>query len=75
MADADVVEVEMQLAGSPAEVYRYWTSPGWYRRWMGALVRLDPVPGGEYFVQMNDGFAAMGTFTEVDPPRRDCAAP
>ena len=53
MAGADVVEVEMQLAGSPAEVYRYWTSPDWYRRWMGALVRLDPVPGGEYFVQMN----------------------
>ena len=70
VADADVVEVEMQLAGSPAEVYRYWTSPDWYRRWMGALVRLNPTSGGEYFVQMNDGFAAVGTFTEVDPPRR-----
>jgi uncharacterized protein YndB with AHSA1/START domain len=37
---------------------------------MGRSARLDPHPGGEYFVQMNDGFAAMGTFSELDPPRR-----
>ncbi len=37
---------------------------------MGRSVRLDPRPGGEYFVQMNDGFAAMGAFHELDPPWR-----
>ena len=69
MINADMVEVELQLAASPADVYRYWTSPDLYPRWMGRSVRLDPSPGGEYFVQMNDGFAAMGAFLEVDPPR------
>ncbi len=70
MATADVVEVEMELAAPPADVYRYWTDPDRYPRWMGRSVRLDPSPGGEYFVQMNDGFAAMGTFLELDPPCR-----
>jgi uncharacterized protein YndB with AHSA1/START domain len=56
VADADFVKVEIELAASPADVYPYWTDPDKYKRWMGRSVRLDPTPGGEYFVQMADGF-------------------
>jgi uncharacterized protein YndB with AHSA1/START domain len=70
MSHADVVTVEVDLASPPAEVYPYWTDPGRYARWMGRSVRLDPRPGGEYFVQMADGFAAMGTFVELQRPCR-----
>jgi uncharacterized protein YndB with AHSA1/START domain len=59
MSHPDVVTVRMDLASPPAEVYPYWTAPERYTRWMGRTVRLNPEPGGEYFVQMNDGFAAM----------------
>jgi uncharacterized protein YndB with AHSA1/START domain len=70
VADAEFVVVKAELAARPAKVYRYWTDPDMYPRWMGRSARLDPNPGGEYFVQMNDGFAAMGTFLALDPPCR-----
>lgn len=37
---------------------------------MGRTVRLDPIPGGDYFVHMADGFAAVGTFIELVPSQR-----
>jgi uncharacterized protein YndB with AHSA1/START domain len=61
-----VVEVEAPVQ----EVFRYWTEPDLYQEWMGRNVRLDPTPGGEYFVEMSDGFAASGRFVALDPPRR-----
>ena len=64
------VTVRMDLAAPPADVYPYWTDPEKYARWMGRTARLDPRPGGEYYVQMNDGFAAMGTFVELQRPAR-----
>jgi uncharacterized protein YndB with AHSA1/START domain len=70
MTNPEVVELEVELDAPPAEVYRYWTEADLYPRWMGRSARLDPNPGGEYFVQMKDGFAAMGTFCELDPPWR-----
>lgn len=70
MSDNDFVDVRVELAAAPIEVYRYWTESERYRLWMGRSVRLDAVPGGEYFVEMNDGFAAVGTFLVLDPPRR-----
>jgi uncharacterized protein YndB with AHSA1/START domain len=69
MSHPDVVTVRMDLACPPADVYPYWTDPGRYARWMGRTVRLSARPGGEYFVQMPDGFAAMGTFVELEQPR------
>jgi uncharacterized protein YndB with AHSA1/START domain len=70
MSEPEVVEVTVDIAVSPAEAYRYWTDPAWHSRWMGRSVRLDPRPGGEYFVEMNDGFAALGSFVRVEPTRR-----
>jgi uncharacterized protein YndB with AHSA1/START domain len=70
MSDNDVVDVEVELAAAPFEVYRYWTESDRYRLWMGRSVRLEAIPGGEYFVEMNDGFAAAGAFLVLEPPRR-----
>jgi uncharacterized protein YndB with AHSA1/START domain len=70
MADNDVVVVEITLAASPTDVYHYWTDPGRYKPWIGRTVLLDPRPGGEFFIRMTDGFAAMGTFVNVASPDR-----
>jgi uncharacterized protein YndB with AHSA1/START domain len=70
MADNEIVEAGARLAAPPAEVYLFWVDPSRYTSWMGRSARLDPVPGGEYFVEMNDGFAAMGSFVAVQPPHR-----
>ncbi|HTR94846.1 MAG TPA: SRPBCC family protein [Trebonia sp.] len=37
---------------------------------MGAIAVLDAQPGGRYEVAMRDGFRAVGSYAEVDPPHR-----
>ena len=64
------VKVVVEVEAPPQEVYRYWTEPDLHRQWMGRNVRLNPTPGGEYFVEMSDGFAASGRFAVLDPGRR-----
>jgi uncharacterized protein YndB with AHSA1/START domain len=70
MTEQSAVEISLHVAAPPGEVFRYLTEPARYVRWMGSQAALEPVPGGTYRVQMPDGFAAAGTFAEVDPPRR-----
>ncbi len=70
MSEDERVVVAVEIPAPPMEVYRYWTEPDRCRRWMGRTVRLDPTPRGEFFVEMNDGFAAQGTFIALDPGRR-----
>jgi uncharacterized protein YndB with AHSA1/START domain len=64
------VEASVQVAATPEVTFGYLTDPARYIQWMGSHASLDPVPGGTYRVQMADGFAAAGTFTDIDPPRR-----
>jgi uncharacterized protein YndB with AHSA1/START domain len=68
--DPAAIEVSVYIAASPETVFPYFVDPERYVRWMGAGAVLDPVPGGTYRVDMRDGVRAMGTFVEVDPPRR-----
>jgi uncharacterized protein YndB with AHSA1/START domain len=63
-------EVSAQVPAAPAEVLRYFTDPGRFVRWMGAEARLEPVPGGQFYVRMPDGFRAAGEFVRVDPPHQ-----
>ena len=70
MTTVPAAEVTLQVAASPAEVFRYWTDPERYVRWMGAVATLDGRPGGRYEVAMSDGFHAAGRYESVDPPHR-----
>src|SRR5438552_1016112 len=58
----------MNLGSPPEEVYRYWTKPDLYSRWMGCTVRLEPKAGGEYFVQMNEGLRGGGNVHRCQTP-------
>ena len=68
--DAGVFTQELQIAASPEVVYSYFTDPGKMARWMGIDHKLDPVPGGEYRVDINGRDVAVGQFLELDPPSR-----
>lgn len=68
MTERDIVEVSKRLAATPEAVFPYFTDPDRYVAWMGRDAQLEPAPGGVYHVQIGDGFAASGTFLEVDPP-------
>jgi uncharacterized protein YndB with AHSA1/START domain len=69
-APTGTVELSVHIPAPPATVFRYLTDPARYIQWMGSHAALEPAPGGAYRVQMADGFAAAGTFTEVEPPHR-----
>lgn len=69
MTDIAPLDVSVQVPAAPADVFSYLTDPARYVRWMGSKARLEPVPGGVFRLDMADGFAAAGTFTEVAHPR------
>jgi uncharacterized protein YndB with AHSA1/START domain len=66
--------------GSVEEVFRAWTDGELMRRWWGPadfstpVAELDPRPGGHYRLVMQAPggrrMAVVGTYREVDPPRR-----
>jgi uncharacterized protein YndB with AHSA1/START domain len=60
----------VHVGATPETVFPYFTDPARYVEWMGSQAVLEPVPGGVYRIRMNDGFAAAGTFLEVEPPQR-----
>jgi uncharacterized protein YndB with AHSA1/START domain len=68
MTTPGTVEVSVLIPATPATVFPYLTDPVRYIQWMGSQAALEAAPGGAYRVQMADGFAAAGTFTEVEPP-------
>ena len=73
MPDADRADTfthEMHIAASPEIVYSYFTDPAKMARWMGIDHKLDPVPGGEYRVDVNGRDIAVGQFVALEPPSR-----
>lgn len=70
MTGQQIPEVSVHVAATPETVFPYFTVPARYVEWMGSQAVLEPAPGGVYRIRMNDGFAAAGTFLEVEPPQR-----
>jgi uncharacterized protein YndB with AHSA1/START domain len=55
---------------APADVvFDHLTTAEGMTAWMGQRAALDPVPGGEFAVDIN-GTPIRGCYVEVDPPRR-----
>jgi uncharacterized protein YndB with AHSA1/START domain len=66
----DVVEIEVELAAPPEEVFPYLVDGERYARWQGVRAELDARPGGIYRVWMDADTVARGTFLEVESPSR-----
>ncbi len=64
------VVVRQRISGPPDAVFPFLVEPERMLRWMGTEARLKPTPGGEFWVNVNGTDIAVGTYTEVDPPRR-----
>ena len=63
------VEVTMEIAAPPETVFRYFTDPARFARWIGNGSTIDPTPGGALHVVYQGG-AAAGKVVELDPPSR-----
>lgn len=59
----------VDIAAAPERVFEYLTTDSGITSWMGDWARVEPVPGGEFSVNIA-GYGARGVFLEVDPPRR-----
>jgi uncharacterized protein YndB with AHSA1/START domain len=66
----DTVVVLRRIEARPETIFSFFTDPARWLRWQGIEATIEPVPGGEFRVNvLGDGFAS-GRFVEVDPPRR-----
>ena len=59
----------IDIDASPELVFEFLVTEKGMTAWMGQCASLDPVPGGEFAVDIA-GYQARGMFLEVDPPRR-----
>jgi uncharacterized protein YndB with AHSA1/START domain len=70
VSEIDAVVCETLIAADPELVFSFFTEPDKHERWMGQRARLDPRPGGEYAVDLNEFARARGEFVEVVPHSR-----
>ncbi len=66
---AEPIRASVVVDAEPAEVYEYFTVAEAMMLWMGQSSSLDPVPGGEFAVDVN-GVAVRGRYVALEPPNR-----
>lgn len=59
----------IDIDASPEHVFGFLVTDTGMTSWMGQWASLDPVPGGQFAVDVA-GYPVRGMFLEVDPPRR-----
>jgi uncharacterized protein YndB with AHSA1/START domain len=59
----------IEIEAPPEVVFEHLTVAKKMVSWMGQHSRLQPIPGGEFAVDIN-GYLVRGEYLEVDPPRR-----
>jgi uncharacterized protein YndB with AHSA1/START domain len=66
----DLIERELELPASPAEVWQALTDPAWLSAWLADEVALELWPGGDARFQIGDR-VRTGWVEEVTAPPRD----
>ncbi|HEY7606602.1 MAG TPA: SRPBCC domain-containing protein [Actinomycetes bacterium] len=64
------VEVSLTIAARPSTVFRWFTDPARFARWMGVGSVLEAEPGGRLRVGYPTGQVAAGQVMAVEPDRR-----
>jgi uncharacterized protein YndB with AHSA1/START domain len=59
----------VHVDAEPERVFDYFTKPEAILRWMGDYAVLDPVPGGQFTLDIN-GVPVRGRYLAVDRPHR-----
>jgi uncharacterized protein YndB with AHSA1/START domain len=59
----------VDIGADPERVFDYFTEPETILRWMGDYAVLDPVPGGQFTLDIN-GVPVRGRYLEVERPHR-----
>jgi uncharacterized protein YndB with AHSA1/START domain len=66
----DLIERELELSATPAEVWLALTDPAWLQTWLADEVEIDLWPGGDARFEIG-GRIREGWVEEVTPPVSD----
>ncbi len=66
---AEPLTASVHVKAEPERVFRYFTHPDAMVRWMGDYALLNPIPGGEFAVNI-EGAPIRGRYLEIEPPHR-----
>jgi uncharacterized protein YndB with AHSA1/START domain len=69
MTAAEFSTASVHVDAAPELVFDYFTKPEAILRWMGGYAVLDPVPGGQFTLDIN-GVPVRGRYLAVDRPHR-----
>ncbi|MFV2039557.1 MAG: SRPBCC domain-containing protein [Acidimicrobiales bacterium] len=67
---ADDVATSVRISAPPDAVFDYLVEPAKLMTWMGLEARIDPRPGGRFWLNITGNDRASGQYLEVDRPRR-----
>ena len=68
--DSTVVTRTIHIAARPEIVFAFLIDPVKLRQWKGINATLDPQPGGQFRVALNEQDTIRGEYVEVVPYRR-----
>jgi uncharacterized protein YndB with AHSA1/START domain len=69
MTAGESYTTSVHVDADPERVFDYFTKPEAILRWMGDYAVLDPVPGGQFTLDIN-GVPVRGAYLAVDRPHR-----
>jgi uncharacterized protein YndB with AHSA1/START domain len=69
MTTAESYSASVHVDAAPEWVFDYFTKPEAMLRWMGDYAVLDPVPGGQFTLDIN-GVPVRGRYLAVERPHR-----
>jgi uncharacterized protein YndB with AHSA1/START domain len=61
---------DVRIDADPDVVFDFLVDGDQMVRWMGVSAKLDPIPGGQFRIDVNGRDIAIGQFLEVDRPHR-----
>ncbi len=64
------IVLTQRVGASPDTVFDFLTDPEKMLRWMGTEVKIDPQPGGTFWLNATGTDIAVGNYVEVDRPNR-----
>jgi uncharacterized protein YndB with AHSA1/START domain len=64
------VERELLLPAEPEEAWEAMADPERLGDWLGGEVEMDPAPGGDFRIVLDDGEERVGWVEEIEPSER-----
>jgi uncharacterized protein YndB with AHSA1/START domain len=65
-----ILERQIRIRATPDEIYPYFVDPEKMKLWQGIEAKLDPRPGGVYWINVTGKDILSGEYVLLEPPTR-----